>query len=157
MKTKLDPIDRKILELLQVNSNITNAQLALEIGLSAAPTLERVKKLETAGIIKSYHAVVDPAGVGIGVSTFVMATLKGHNKENITKFMSAIAEIDEIIECHHVTGQADFILKVVSTDIPAYQDLMLERVTNIEVVDNLQSMVILSTFKDTKVIPIPEA
>lgn len=157
MKTKLDPIDRKILELLQANSNITNAQLALEIGLSAAPTLERVKKLETAGIIKSYHAVVDPAGVGIGVSTFVMATLKGHNKENITKFMSAIAEIDEIIECHHVTGQADFILKVVSTDIPAYQELMLERVTNIEVVDNLQSMVILSTFKDTKVIPIPEA
>ena len=157
MKTKLDPIDRKILELLQANSNITNAQLALEIGLSAAPTLERVKKLETAGIIKSYHAVVDPAGVGIGVSTFVIATLKGHNKENITKFMSAIAEIDEIIECHHVTGQADFILKVVSTDIPAYQELMLERVTNIEVVDNLQSMVILSTFKDTKVIPIPEA
>lgn len=157
MKTKLDPTDRKILGLLQANSNITNAQLALEIGLSAAPTLERVKKLETAGIIKSYHAVVDPAGVGIGVSTFVMATLKGHNKENITKFMSAIAEIDEIIECHHVTGQADFILKVVSTDIPAYQDLMLEKVTNIEVVDNLQSMVILSTFKDTKVIPIPEA
>ena len=102
MKTKLDPIDRKILELLQVNSNITNAQLALEIGLSAAPTLERVKKLETAGIIKSYHAVVDPAGVGIGVSTFVMATLKGHNKENITKFMSAIAEIDEKIGRAHV-------------------------------------------------------
>lgn len=157
MKTKLDPIDRKILELLQANSNITNAQLALEIGLSAAPTLERVKKLETAGIIKSYHAVVDPAGVGIGVSTFVMASLKGHNKENITKFMQAISEIDEIIECHHVTGHADFILKVVSTDIPSYQNLMLEKVTNIEVVDNLQSMVILSTFKDTKIIPIPEA
>ncbi|MDZ4715324.1 MAG: Lrp/AsnC family transcriptional regulator [Cytophagales bacterium] len=157
MKTKLDSIDRKILELLQANSNITNAQLAQEIGLSAAPTLERVKKLETAGIIRSYHAVVDPAGVGIGVSTFVMATLKGHNKENISKFIEAIAEIDEIIECHHVTGSADFILKVVSTDIPSYQNLMLEKVTNIEVVDNLQSMVILSTFKDTKMIPIPEA
>ena len=155
MKAKLDPIDRKILELLQANSNITNAQLALEIGLSAAPTLERVKKLETAGVIRSYHAVVDTASVGLGVSTFVMATLKGHNKENIAKFMSAIAEIKEIVECHHVTGQADFILKIVCTDIPSYQNLMLEKVTNIEVVDNLQSMVILSTLKDTKRIPIP--
>lgn len=156
MKAKLDPIDRKILELLQANSNITNAQLSQEIGLSAAPTLERVKKLETAGVIRSYHAVVDPASVGLGVSTFVMATLKGHNKENIAKFMSAIAEIKEIVECHHVTGQADFILKIVCSDIPSYQNLMLEKVTNIEVVDNLQSMVILSTLKDTKRIPIPE-
>lgn len=157
MKIKLDAIDRKILELLQANSNITNAQLAQEIGLSAAPTLERVKKLETAGVIRSYHAVVDPASVGLGVSTFVMATLKGHNKENIARFMKAITEIKEIVECHHVTGQADFILKIVSPDIPSYQNLMLEKVTNIDVVDNLQSMVILSTLKDTKRIPIPEA
>ena len=157
MKIKLDPTDRKILDLLQANSNITNAQLALEIGLSAAPTLERVKKLETAGVIKSYHAVVDAASVGLGVSTFVMASLKGHNKENISKFMNAISEIKEIVECHHVTGQADFILKIVCTDIPSYQNLMLEKVTNIEVVDNLQSMVILSTFKDTKMVPIPES
>ena len=156
MKIKLDPIDRKILELLQVNSNITNAQLAQEVGLSPAPTLERVKKLETAGVIKSYHAVVDTASVGLGVSTFVMASLKGHNKENINLFMKAISEIDEIVECHHVTGQADFILKIVCTDIPSYQNLMLEKVTNIDVVDNLQSMVILSTFKDTKIVPIPE-
>ncbi len=156
MKIKLDSIDRKILELLQANSNITNAQLAIEVGLSPAPTLERVKKLETAGVIKSYHAVIDTASVGLGVSTFVMASLKGHNKENISKFMKSISEIEEIVECHHVTGQADFILKIVCTDIPAYQNLMLEKVTNIEVVDNLQSMVILSTFKDTKIVPIPE-
>ncbi len=156
MKLKLDAIDRKILELLQRNSNITNAQLAQEVGLSPAPTLERVKKLETAGIIKSYHAVVDTASVGLGVSTFVMASLKGHNKENITKFITAISAIPEIVECHHLTGEADFILKIVAPDIPSYQKLMLEQVSNIEVVDNLQSMVILSTFKDTKIVPIPE-
>ncbi len=155
MKSKLDQIDRKILELLQANSNITNAQLAQEIGLSPAPTLERVKKLEQAGIIRSYHALVDPASVGLGVSTFVTVSLKGHNKENIEKFISAIRNIEEVVECHHVTGQADFILKVVAPDIPAYQTLMLEKVTNIEVVDNLQSTIILSTFKDSKAIPIP--
>lgn len=155
MKVKLDAIDRKILEILQTNSNITNAQLAQEIGLSPAPTLERVKKLETAAVIKSYHAVIDTASVGMGVSTFVMVSLKGHNKENIEKFMKAIRKIDEVVECHHVTGQADFILKIVASDIPAYQNLMLEKVSNIEVVDNMQSMVILSTFKDSKVVPLP--
>lgn len=157
MKAKLDNIDRKIIELLQYDSNITNAQLAQEIGLSPAPTLERVKKLETQGVIKSYHAVIDLASVGLGVSTFVMCTLKGHNKENIEKFISAIKNIEEVIECHHVTGQADFILKVVAPDIPAYQSLMLEKVSNIEVVDSLQSTVILSTFKDSKVVPLPKA
>ncbi len=154
MKAKLDAIDRKILELLQANSNITNAQLAIEVGLSPAPTLERVKKLEMQGVIKSYHAVVDMASVGLGVCTFVTVSLKGHNKDNIAKFIKAISNIPEVVECHHVTGQADFILKVVASDIPAYQNLMLEKVTNIEVVDNMQSTVILSTFKDSRVLPV---
>jgi len=152
---KLDATDRKILEILQANSNITNAQLAKEIGLSPAPTLERVNKLEASGVINSYHAVINPASVGLGVSTFLMASLKGHNKENIEKFIAAIKRIPEIIECHHVTGAGDFILKIVSVDIAAYQQLMLERVSNIDVVDSLQSMVILSTFKDSKSLPIP--
>lgn len=152
---KLDATDKKILEILQANSNITNAQLAKEIGLSPAPTLERVNKLETSGVIRSYHAVIDPGSVGLGVSTFVMASLKGHNKDNIDKFIQAIKRINEIVECHHVTGSADFILKIVCVDIAAYQQLMLERVSNIDVVDSLQSMVILSTFKDSKSLPIP--
>jgi DNA-binding Lrp family transcriptional regulator len=155
MKAKFDSIDLKILEILQNNSNITNAQFAQEIGLSPAPTLERVKKLENSGVIKSYHAVINHASVGLGVSTFVQVSLKGHNKENIEKFVSAIADIKEIVECHHVTGQADFILRIVCSDIPAYQRLMLEKVSNIEVVDGMQSMVILSTLKESKVIPIP--
>lgn len=154
-KMKIDATDRKILEILQHNSNITNAQLAKEIGLSPAPTLERVNKLEASGIIKSYHAVIDPASVNLGVSTFVMVSLKGHNKENIDKFVNAINQIDEVIECHHITGAGDFILKIVSGDITTYQQLMLEEVSNIDVVDSLQTMVILSTFKDSKSLPIP--
>lgn len=152
---KLDSVDKKILEILQENSNITNAQLAKQIGLSPAPTLERVNKLETSGVIKSYHAVVDAASVGLGVSTFVMSSLKGHNKQNIDKFISAIKLVDEVVECHHITGSGDFLLKIVCADIAAYQQLMLDKVSNIDVVDSLQSMVILSTFKDSKSIPIP--
>ena len=153
---KLDSTDRKILEILQSNAKITNAQLSKDIGLSPAPTLERVKKLEQSGIIKSYHAMLDTSRIGLGVSTFVQVTLKGHNKKNIDTFINHINEIPEIIECHHITGSGDFILKVISSDISTYQKLMLEKVSEIEVVDSLQSMVILSTFKDSKVMPIPE-
>jgi Lrp/AsnC family leucine-responsive transcriptional regulator len=154
-KIKLDKTDRKILEILQSNAKITNAHLATLIGLSPAPTLERVKKLENSGIIKSYHAKLDTDSVGLGVSTFVMVSLKGHNKDNIDKFIASINKIDEIIECHHITGSGDFILKIIAADIASYQRLMLEKVSNIDVVDSMQSMVILSTFKDSKIMPIP--
>ena len=95
------------------------------------------------------------ANVGVSFCTFFKVSLKGHNKENIAKFVGAIKGIEEVVECHHVTGQADFILKIVAADIPAYQNLMLEKMTTIEVVDNMQSTIILSTFKDSKVIPLP--
>ncbi len=152
---KLDRIDRKILEILQANAKITNAQLSKEIGLSPAPTLERVKKLEVSGIIQSYHAKLDPAAIGLGVTTFVHVTLIGHNKRNIEAFLEQINKIDEIIECHHITGSGDFILKVISKDISSYQNLMLDKVSEIKEVDNMESMVILSTFKDSKVLPVP--
>ncbi len=152
---KLDEIDRKILEILQTNAKITNAQLSKDIGLSPAPTLERVKKLENSGIIKSYHAQLDTDKIGLGVHTFVQVTLKGHNKKNIDIFLGEINKIPEVVECHHITGTGDFILKVIAKDITSYQYLMLEKVSEIDVVDSLQSMVILSTFKDSKVIPVP--
>ncbi|MEO9485831.1 MAG: Lrp/AsnC family transcriptional regulator [Ekhidna sp.] len=155
-RIKLDKIDRKILDILQSNAKITNAQLSKDIGLSPAPTLERVKKLETSGIIKSYHAKLDTDKVGLGVHTFVQVSLKGHNKKNIDAFINEINAIPEVIECHHITGSGDFILKIISSDIQSYQKLMLEKVSEIEVVDGLQSMIILSTFKDSKVMPVPE-
>jgi DNA-binding Lrp family transcriptional regulator len=154
MSAKLDQLDKKILAILQKNAKITNAQLSKEIGLSPAPTLERVKKLEQTGVIQSYHAKLDPSKIGLGVSTFVHVGLKGHNKENINTFLNAIQGIDEITECHHVTGSGDFVLKIIAPDINSYQRLMLEKVSEIPVVDNLQSMVILSTLKETKSMPV---
>lgn len=151
---KIDEIDKKILEILQSRAKITNAKLSEEIGLSPAPTLERVKKLEQIGIITSYHAKLNTEKIGLGVTTFVLATLTGHNRANIEGFIEEINKIPEVVECHHITGAGDFILKVVSKDIASYQRLMLEKVSDIKQVDNMQSMVVLSTFKDSKVIPI---
>jgi len=151
---KIDDIDRKILEILQARAKITNARLSEEIGLSPAPTLERVKKLEQMGIISSYHAKLNTDKIGLGVTTFVLATLTGHNRANIEGFIKEIEKIPEVIECHHITGAGDFILKVIAKDIASYQKLMLEKVSDIKQVDNMQSMVVLSTFKDSKVIPV---
>ncbi|WP_025765248.1 Lrp/AsnC family transcriptional regulator [Dyadobacter tibetensis] len=152
---KLDQIDRKVLEILQTNAKITNAQLSKEIGLSPAPTLERVKKLEQSGIIKSYHAQLEPERVGLGVSTFVQISLVGHRKAVTESFVDKIQAIPEVVECHHITGTGDFLLRVISKDISTYQTLMLEKINEIEEVASTQTMVILSTFKESKVLPIP--
>ena len=151
---KIDRTDKKILEILQKNAKITNAKLSQEIGLSPAPTLERVRKLEARGISSGYHAKLNMSKVGLGVSTFVMVSLKGHNKKNIDSFLDKIKDVENIVECHHITGSGDFILRIVAEDIESYQELMLDKVSEIEVTDSLQSMVILSTFKDNKVIPV---
>jgi|TARA_B110000881_G_scaffold194301_1_gene188170 Lrp/AsnC family leucine-responsive transcriptional regulator len=151
---KLDNIDKKILEILQKNAKITNSLLSKQIGLSPAPTLERVKKLERKGIISGYHAQLNLSKIGLGVSTFVLVSLKEHNKKNINIFLDKIDIVKNVIECHHITGSGDFILKVVSENIASYQELMLDKVSEIESTDSLQSMVILSTFKDNKVMPL---
>lgn len=151
---KLDIIDRKILEILQTDAKITNSQLSKEIGLSQAPTLERVKKLEQSGIIKSYHAILDKEKLGLGVNIFMLVTLSGHKQNQIKAFIDKINKISEVIECHHITGQGDFLLKIIAKDIPAYQSLILEKLSQIEEIGSMQSMVSLSTFKDSKVLPI---
>jgi DNA-binding Lrp family transcriptional regulator len=155
MSYKFDQTDKNILEILQSDAKITNAQLSKEIGLSPAPTLERVKKLENSGVIKSYHALLDQHEIGLGVSTFITVTLQGHRKDFIQKFVDRVASIPEVVECHHITGQGDFMLKVVAADIPSYQKLILETISEIPEIDDMQSTVILSTFKNSKVLPIP--
>jgi DNA-binding Lrp family transcriptional regulator len=152
---KFDPIDKKILSILQENGKMTNAQLSVEVGLSPAPTLERVKKLEKNGVIESYHAQLNKQEIGIGVSTFVHVALIGHRKGIVDSFVNQIINIPEVVECHHITGQGDFILKVVSRDITSYQKLLVEVINEIPEIDNTQSTVILSTFKESRVMPIP--
>jgi Lrp/AsnC family leucine-responsive transcriptional regulator len=151
---KLDHIDKKILEILQKDGKITNAQLSKEIGLSPAPTLERVKKLESNGIIKSYHAVLDKEKLGIGVTVFVLITLSSHKLSQINSFAEKMNMIEEVVECYHITGQADFLLKILTKDIPTYQKLILEKLSKIEEIGSMQSMISLASFKESKVLPL---
>jgi Lrp/AsnC family transcriptional regulator, leucine-responsive regulatory protein len=100
--------------------------------------------------------MLDAEKVGLGVTTFVQVFLASHKKSVLDTFVDKINRIDNVIECHHITGSCDFLLKVIAADIPSYQTLMLEEISEIEEISNMQSMVILSTFKDNKVLPLPE-
>ena len=151
---KLDSIDKKILEILQKDGNITNAQLAKEIGLSPAPTLERVKKLEQAKLIKSYHAKLDTANLGLGVTTFLLITLSSHKINQINTFVEKITTLDEVMECYHITGSGDFLVKILVEDIATYHKLILEKLTQIEEVGNMSSMIVLYNYKDDAIIKI---
>lgn len=145
---KLDKTDIKILNILQEEGRITNSELAKRIKISPPPTLERVKKLEKSGIIKKYVALLDQQAVGYGTCTFVEVIISHHERKAIEEFLKAVRRVDEVMECHHVTGDADFLLKISVKDIPAYEDLVLQKLTQLPHVSNIKTMVVLSTFKN---------
>jgi len=144
---KLDKTDVKILKILQTDGRITNAALAQKIGISPPPTLDRVKKLEQKKIIKKYVALVNPADVGVETFTFVEVTLLRHGKKTISEFLASVMKIKEVMECHHVTGDADFMLKIAARNIPAYEEIVLHRLTELPHIQQLKTMVVLSTTK----------
>ena len=153
MSEKLDKIDLKILKILQDNSKITNLDLSKKIGLSPAPTLERVKKLEQSDIIESYHAQVNPQMMGLNVKTFVLVSLAWKKENALSNFLDKIQAIDEITECYIITGEADFLMKVCCKDIPTYEQLLFKTLSQIEEIERLKTLMTLSTVKDSKVLP----
>jgi DNA-binding Lrp family transcriptional regulator len=153
LETKLDKTDLKILKILQENCKITNLDLSKKIGLSPAPTLERVKKLENSGHISSYHAVVDAATMSLNVKTFVLVSLAWHKENALDNFMSKIREIDEVTECYIITGEADILLKIICRDIPTYENILFKTLSQIDEIQRMKTLMTLSTFKDSKVLP----
>lgn len=154
MSEKLDKIDAKILDLLQINSKITNLDLSKKIGLSPAPTLERVKKLESSGVIESYHARVSPQKVNLSISTFVLVNISWTKTKALESFIEKINAIDEVTECYVITGDADVLMKVVCKDIATYEQLLFKKLSQIEEVERLKTLMNLSNVKNKSSLPI---
>jgi len=152
-ENKLDKIDLKIIKILQENSKITNLDLSKKIGLSPAPTLERVKKLENNNIISSYHAEINPLSLGLNVKTFVLVDLAWQKENALENFIQKLKEIDEVVECYIITGEADFLLQIVCKDIPTYEKILFKTLSQIEEIERLKTLMTLSTVKDLKVLP----
>jgi Lrp/AsnC family leucine-responsive transcriptional regulator len=143
----LDLVDRKILAILQKNGRITNVKLASEVGLSPPTVLERVRKLEERGVIEKYVALVDPAKVGLGLCAFVQVSLSFHREKEIDRFRGEVLEFPEVLECYHVAGEGDYLLKVASKDIQAYRDWLVTKLTTLEVVQRVQTLIVFETMK----------
>ncbi|WP_456377679.1 Lrp/AsnC family transcriptional regulator [Lutibacter sp.] len=152
--TSLDNTDKKILTLLQENSKINIKELALKTGLTQTPVYERIKRLEKTGIIQNYIAVLNKEKIGYNVEVFCQVTLLVHSKELITKFETAITKMDEVIECFHVAGNYDYLLKVIVKDMKSYQLFLKNKLSVLDSVGNVQSTFIMSSTKDTSILKL---
>ena len=143
---ELDGTDRQILTLVQKDSSLAQAEIGKRVGLSTAAVHERVKKLEAAGVIRRWTAVVDPAAVGAQVCAFVEVFFEHPRFEK--GFIERAKRLDAVLECHHITGEFSLLLKVRVADMPALQELLLEQLSSQEGVRQTRTVMVLSTVKE---------
>jgi Lrp/AsnC family transcriptional regulator, leucine-responsive regulatory protein len=151
---QLDKTDKQILKILQNNGRITNKELSSQLGLSPPPTLERVKKLESMGYIQGYEARLDPQKIELNTIMMVSVALHQHTHETISEFRQAIQDLEEVMECYHVTGDNDYLLKVVCNSISDYESFIVEKLSVLKNLGKIKSSVVLSTVKKSNQYPI---
>ncbi|MBN1981935.1 MAG: Lrp/AsnC family transcriptional regulator [Chitinivibrionales bacterium] len=144
---KIDEINKKILHILQENATITNSELANQIGLAPATTLERVKKLEKHGIINKYVALINYEKIGKTIIAFVEVSLKEHASHATKQFGKDISKIPEVLECFHITGSNDFLIKIITADIKSYEDFAINKLAAIPNIGKINTIFVLSTIK----------
>ena len=150
----LDETDRKILRILQRNSDLTVKELAAKLHLSTSPTFERQKRLERDGYIERYMAVVNPRKVGNGIMVLCNIRLKQHSQELIQEFMDVVQNLEEITECYNTSGDYDFLIKVYAHDMKSYQQFMLNTLGTIDCIGSLHSIFVIDETKNTHAVPI---
>ncbi len=150
----LDDLDRKIIDILQSNGRITNAQLASDVGISPAGMLERVKRLEKAGVIQRFVALVDGEKIGRGMLAIVTVSLAVHEMSSLDRFRAEINRLDEVLECYHISGQDDFMLKVAVRDMKDYEHFVIQKLTGIQGVDKINTSFVISTVKYETKLPV---
>jgi len=148
---RLDPKDLAILKLLQQNARITVREISDKVHLSTTPVHERIKRMEETGVIKQYATLVDHAKVKKNLMVICYVSLKQHNKTAGAKFIKAIQEMNEVIECYNISGEFDFMLKVVVENMDAYYDFHVNKLSEVENIGNVQSAFVMGIIKQTHV------
>jgi len=145
---KLDQKDRDILQLLQQNGKANIKEIAFKVGLSATPVYERIKRLEKKGIISHYAAILDKEKIGLELTVFCHVSLRTHVKNHIKEFEYAISTMDEVLECYHVAGDFDYLLKIVVHDSKIYHRFLVEKLSNLAMVSKVQSNFVMHKTKE---------
>ena len=150
----IDEIDRKIIAALQEDGRMTIQELADRVGLSASPCARRVRLLEESDIISGYVAVVDQANVGLPISVFVSIKLERQREEELDRFSQAVTRWPEVLDCYLMTGQRDYLLRIVVPDLESYQRFLKDKLTRLKGVASIESSFALGQIKRSNVLPI---
>lgn len=150
----LDTIDTQLLQFLQRDAKQTNKELSLKLNLSVTAIYERIKKLERLGIIKNYVALLDSEKIALGFMVFCHIKLVKHSEENITKFEADVAKLPEVMECFHVSGDYDYLLKVLVKDMEHFRTFMVTKLTSMQHVGSTTSSFTINQVKNTTAITL---
>lgn len=152
---ELDRTDLRLLALLQQQGRASNAELAAQINLSASACLRRTQRLEAAGVIAGYAARLEPKAVGLGLQAFVRVQLEKHGQPGIERFVAGVLEWDEVVACHALTGDMDYLLQVYVQDLEHFSRFLLDRLLNASGVADVNSSFVLRTVKAFTGLPLP--
>ena len=150
---QLDETDRALLELLQQDASLTTKEMASRLNMSATPIFERVKKLEREGYVKGYVALLDRRKIGLSLLVFCDVSLKEHNREYLLRFEEQAARLPEVMECHHITGGYDYLLKIAVRDMDDYQHFIKEKLAALENIGRVQSHFVMTEVKNSTILP----
>ncbi len=150
----LDRTDLRLLTLLQRRGRATNADIAAEVNLSPSACLRRIQRLEAAGVIRGYGAVVEPKAVGLGLQAFVRVQLEKHGQLGLDRFIEGVNQWDEVVACHALTGDMDYLLHVVVQDLEHFSEFLLDKLINATGVADVNSSFVLRTVKRTGALPL---
>jgi DNA-binding Lrp family transcriptional regulator len=151
---KLDATDLRILNVLQEDSSLSNLELAGKINLSASPTLARVKTLEAGGVISRYVALVNPHALGLKMNVFIQVSLEKQEAASLARFEKAVSRFDEVMEVYLMTGDEDYLLRIVVPDIQALEQFILDHLTKIPGIKNIRSSFALKQVKYKTALPV---
>lgn len=150
----MDSMDRRILRELQQDASLSNVELARRVGLSPSPCLARVRALEHSGIIRQYVALTNAARLGLGLNVFISISLRTQSKDVLARFEQRIAEHDEVMECYLMTGDSDYLIRVVVADIAALERFILEQLTPIADIEKIRSSFALKQVRYKTALPL---
>jgi Lrp/AsnC family leucine-responsive transcriptional regulator len=151
---QLDAIDKKLIQFLQIDSKQTNKELSGKLNLSVTAVYERIKKLEREGIISKYVALVDKKSVDKSFVTFCSIKLLQHTNDYVVQFEKEVKQIDEVLECYHISGDYDYLLKVIVADMDEFREFMVKKLTSISHIGSTHSAFMISEVKHTTAISV---
>ncbi len=154
MSLEFDSVDKEIINILQGNSAISNLDLSKKIGLSPSACLSRTKRLEELGVIKQYATIVDSKKVGLEIMAFTFVNLSPHNRKTGNAFLAKVKETPQILECYNITGNWDYLLKIVAHDIASYRDFVIDSLLAFPGINKIESTIVLSTNKQSFQLPV---